>query len=95
MNMPINSDGTVTFHATLLALIRTSLDVYIRGNMFENDQELKRVIQTIWPKTSLKNIEKLLPKYKQGIVIVFLFMIQYFQFHLIQNPLKKDRFLLR
>ena len=31
MNMPLNSDGTVTFNATLFALIRTSLDIKTEG----------------------------------------------------------------
>jgi len=30
--MPLNSDGTVMFNATLFALIRTSLGIYTEGN---------------------------------------------------------------
>lgn len=33
MNMPLNSDGTVMFNATLFALVRTSLQVYTEGNL--------------------------------------------------------------
>ena len=33
MNMPLNSDGTVMFNATLFALVRTSLRVYTEGNL--------------------------------------------------------------
>ena len=31
MNMPLNSDGTVMFNATLFALVRTSLRIYTEG----------------------------------------------------------------
>lgn len=31
MNMPLNSDGTVMFNATLFALVRTSLRIKIEG----------------------------------------------------------------
>lgn len=31
MNMPLNSDGTVTFNATLFALVRTGLRIKTEG----------------------------------------------------------------
>jgi len=31
MNMPLNSDGTVTFNATLFALVRTALNIKTEG----------------------------------------------------------------
>lgn len=31
MNVPLNSDGTVTFNATLFALVRTSLKIKTEG----------------------------------------------------------------
>lgn len=31
MNMPLNSDGTVTFNATLFALVRTALRIKTEG----------------------------------------------------------------
>ena len=69
MNMPMDKDGvSVAFHTTLLALIRTSLDIYISGNMYDNDKELRRVMESIWPKDSHKNLNKLLPKTK-GIIL--------------------------
>jgi len=33
MNMPLNSDGTVMFNATLFALIRTALHIKTDGNI--------------------------------------------------------------
>ena len=34
MNMPLNSDGTVTFNATLFALVRTALKIKTEGTAF-------------------------------------------------------------
>lgn len=34
MNMPLNSDGTVMFNATLFALVRTSLRIKTEGKFF-------------------------------------------------------------
>jgi hypothetical protein len=33
MNMPLNSDGTVMFNATLFALVRTNLQIKTTGNL--------------------------------------------------------------
>lgn len=33
MNMPLNSDGTVMFNATLFALVRTALKIKTEGKM--------------------------------------------------------------
>ncbi len=32
MNMPLNSDGTVTFNATLFSLVRTALKIKTEGS---------------------------------------------------------------
>lgn len=34
MNMPLNSDGTVMFNATLFALVRTALKIKTEGTNF-------------------------------------------------------------
>lgn len=39
MNMPLNSDGTVTFNATLFALVRTSLKIKTEGAWRVEEQE--------------------------------------------------------
>ncbi|XP_068695384.1 voltage-dependent calcium channel type A subunit alpha-1-like isoform X1 [Montipora foliosa] len=62
MNMPLNDDGTVSFSTTLFALIRTSLNIKLRGNMNANDTELRKMIKRVWPKTSEKVLDKLIPK---------------------------------
>jgi len=66
MNMPIDKDGKVFFHTTLLALIRARLSVYDKGNMYRNNEELRRLIKMLWPKTKKEFIEILIPKYKNG-----------------------------
>uniref|UniRef100_A0A8C3CX82 Voltage-dependent L-type calcium channel subunit alpha n=1 Tax=Cairina moschata TaxID=8855 RepID=A0A8C3CX82_CAIMO len=41
MNMPLNSDGTVTFNATLFALVRTALKIKTEGNFEQANEELR------------------------------------------------------
>jgi hypothetical protein len=41
MNMPLNSDGSVNFNATLFALVRTSLNILTEGNIDEANEELR------------------------------------------------------
>ena len=35
MNMPLNSDGTVMFNATLFALVRTNLQIKVTGTLLK------------------------------------------------------------
>jgi hypothetical protein len=42
MNMPLNSDGSVNFNATLFALVRTSLNILTEGNIDEANEELRQ-----------------------------------------------------
>lgn len=51
MNMPMNSDGTVQFNATIFALVRTGLQIKTEGNIMEADEQLRRVIRAIWKDT--------------------------------------------
>lgn len=43
MNMPLNSDGTVTFNATLFALVRTSLKIKTEGMWGRGEGRRERV----------------------------------------------------
>nr|6JPA_A Chain A, Voltage-dependent L-type calcium channel subunit alpha-1S [Oryctolagus cuniculus] len=54
MNMPLNSDGTVTFNATLFALVRTALKIKTEGNFEQANEELRAIIKKIWKRTSMK-----------------------------------------
>ncbi|XP_022081221.1 voltage-dependent L-type calcium channel subunit alpha-1D-like [Acanthaster planci] len=61
MNMPLNSDGTVMFNATLFALIRTSLKIKTEGNIDKANDELRQVIRKIWKRTSTKMLDQVVP----------------------------------
>jgi voltage-dependent calcium channel L type alpha-1D len=61
MNMPLNSDGTVMFNATLFALVRTSLHIKTEGNIDEANEELRAVIKKIWKRTSQKLLDQVVP----------------------------------
>ncbi|KAJ3600005.1 hypothetical protein NHX12_033957 [Muraenolepis orangiensis] len=67
MNMPVDEEMTVHFTSTLMALIRTALEVKIerggegRGQM---DIDLQKEIGVIWPHVSQKNLDLLVPIHK-------------------------------
>ncbi|GFV88083.1 voltage-dependent calcium channel type D subunit alpha-1 [Trichonephila clavipes] len=61
MNMPLNSDGTVMFNATLFALVRTSLHIKTEGNIDEANEELRAVIKRIWKRTSDELLDQVVP----------------------------------
>lgn len=61
MNMPLNSDGTVLFNATLFAVVRTSLKIKTDGNIDDANSELRAVIKKIWKRTSPKLLDQVVP----------------------------------
>ena len=61
MNMPLNSDGTVMFNATLFALVRTNLAIKVTGNIDTANDELRTVIKKIWKRTSPKLLDQIIP----------------------------------
>ncbi|KAI4827412.1 hypothetical protein KUCAC02_030807, partial [Chaenocephalus aceratus] len=61
MNMPLNSDGTVMFNATLFALVRTALKIKTEGNLEQSNEELRAVIKKIWKRTSMKLLDQVVP----------------------------------
>ncbi|XP_026471734.1 muscle calcium channel subunit alpha-1 [Ctenocephalides felis] len=61
MNMPLNSDGTVLFNATLFAVVRTSLKIKTEGNIDDANGELRAVIKKIWKRTSPKLLDQVVP----------------------------------
>ncbi|KPP63620.1 hypothetical protein Z043_118101, partial [Scleropages formosus] len=64
MNMPVDEEMSVHFTSTLMALIRTALEIKIarggedRGQM---DIELQKEISVIWPHLSQKTLDLLVP----------------------------------
>lgn len=61
MNMPLNSDGTVLFNATLFAVVRTSLKIKTEGNIDDANTELRAVIKQIWKRTNPKLLDQVVP----------------------------------
>ncbi|PAV73408.1 hypothetical protein WR25_19168 isoform B [Diploscapter pachys] len=61
MNMPLNSDGTVCFNATLFALVRTNLKIYTEGNIDEANEQLRSAIKRIWKRTPAKMLDEVVP----------------------------------
>jgi len=59
--MPLNSDGTVLFNATLFAVVRTSLHIKSEGNIDDANAELRAVIKKIWKRTSPKLLDQVVP----------------------------------
>ncbi|XP_020626974.1 voltage-dependent R-type calcium channel subunit alpha-1E-like isoform X3 [Orbicella faveolata] len=63
MNMPLFPDNTVTFTATLFALVRTSLKIMTeKNNLKENDKELRAMLKRVWPKLTKKTLDRVVPK---------------------------------
>uniref|UniRef100_A0A8C6WX58 Voltage-dependent L-type calcium channel subunit alpha n=1 Tax=Neogobius melanostomus TaxID=47308 RepID=A0A8C6WX58_9GOBI len=61
MNMPLNSDGTVMFNATLFALVRTALRIKTEGNLEQANEELRSIVKKIWKRTSMKLLDQVVP----------------------------------
>uniref|UniRef100_A0AAQ4Q4I5 Calcium channel, voltage-dependent, R type, alpha 1E subunit a n=1 Tax=Gasterosteus aculeatus aculeatus TaxID=481459 RepID=A0AAQ4Q4I5_GASAC len=67
MNMPVDDDMSVHFTSTLMALIRTALEIKIaRGGEDRNhmDLDLQKEIGVIWPHLSQKTLDLLVPIHK-------------------------------
>lgn len=61
MNMPLNSDGTVLFNATLFAVVRTSLKIKTEGNIDDANADLRATIKQIWKRTNPKLLDQVVP----------------------------------
>merc|ERR1712142_1279947 len=76
MHMMMNNDGTVDFHATLFALVRTSLSIKkpdVKASEKQNTREnrqLRRVITNIWNRTSDDMLNRIIKqKADDGITV--------------------------
>uniref|UniRef100_A0A6I8SFG6 Voltage-dependent L-type calcium channel subunit alpha n=1 Tax=Xenopus tropicalis TaxID=8364 RepID=A0A6I8SFG6_XENTR len=87
MNMPLNADGTVTFNATLFALVRTSLKIKTEGNLETANEELRAVIKKIWKRTKQKILDEVIPPPEEEEVTVGKFYATF----LIQDYFRKFR----
>ncbi|XP_026064284.1 voltage-dependent P/Q-type calcium channel subunit alpha-1A-like isoform X17 [Carassius auratus] len=72
MDLPVADDNTVHFNSTLMALIRTALDIKIaKGgeggvDKHQMDAELRKEMMAIWPNLSQKNLDLLVTPHKSA-----------------------------
>ena len=62
MNMPLDENETIQFTTTLFALVRTSLQIRMTGNMNANDTKLRKMITEDWPNIMPRVLDKMIPK---------------------------------
>uniref|UniRef100_A0A3B4XKR9 Voltage-dependent N-type calcium channel subunit alpha n=1 Tax=Seriola lalandi dorsalis TaxID=1841481 RepID=A0A3B4XKR9_SERLL len=73
MNMPIADDNTVHFTSTLMALIRTALEIKLASGVLAQrlcDADLKREINRVWPNLSQKTVDLLVTPHKYNELTV-------------------------
>uniref|UniRef100_A0A8D0BRB2 Voltage-dependent N-type calcium channel subunit alpha n=1 Tax=Salvator merianae TaxID=96440 RepID=A0A8D0BRB2_SALMN len=73
MNMPIsNDDLSVHFTSTLMALIRTALEIKLASGVLQHqcDAELRKEISLVWPNLSQKTLDLLVPPHKPEAMTV-------------------------
>uniref|UniRef100_A0A8C1AUS6 Voltage-dependent N-type calcium channel subunit alpha n=1 Tax=Cyprinus carpio carpio TaxID=630221 RepID=A0A8C1AUS6_CYPCA len=73
MNMPIAEDNSVHFTSTLMALIRTALEIKLASGMVAqrlSDAELKKELATVWPNLSQKTMDLLVTPHKPNELTV-------------------------
>ncbi|XP_019623893.1 PREDICTED: voltage-dependent L-type calcium channel subunit alpha-1D-like isoform X9 [Branchiostoma belcheri] len=87
MNMPLNSDGTVMFNATLFALVRTGLKIKTEGNIDQANEELRAIIKKIWKRTNPKVLDQVCPPAGEDEITVGKFYATY----LIQDYFRRFR----
>uniref|UniRef100_A0A3Q3INQ7 Voltage-dependent calcium channel alpha-1 subunit IQ domain-containing protein n=1 Tax=Monopterus albus TaxID=43700 RepID=A0A3Q3INQ7_MONAL len=85
MNMPLNSDGMVTFNATLFALVRTALKVKTENPEQENE-ELRAIIKKIWKRMKPKLLDEVIPPHEEEVTVG-----KFYATFLIQDYFRKFR----
>ncbi|KAM4575693.1 calcium channel, voltage-dependent, N type, alpha 1B subunit, a isoform 4-T4 [Odontesthes bonariensis] len=73
MNMPIADDNTVHFTSTLMALIRTALEIKLASGIVAQrllDAQLKKELSTVWPNLSQKTMVLLVTPHKSNELTV-------------------------
>ncbi|KAI4902644.1 hypothetical protein NFI96_028704 [Prochilodus magdalenae] len=73
MNMPIADDNTVHFTSTLMALIRTALDIKLASGVLAQrlcDIDLRREINRVWPSLPPKTVDLLVTPHKHNELTV-------------------------
>uniref|UniRef100_W5KTZ6 Voltage-dependent P/Q-type calcium channel subunit alpha-1A n=1 Tax=Astyanax mexicanus TaxID=7994 RepID=W5KTZ6_ASTMX len=87
MDLPVADDNTVHFNSTLMALIRTALDIKIaKGGVDKHqmDAELRKEMMAIWPNLSQKTLDLLVTPHKStdltvGKIYAAMMIMEYYR----------------
>ncbi|XP_057202239.1 voltage-dependent P/Q-type calcium channel subunit alpha-1A isoform X14 [Triplophysa rosa] len=87
MDLPVADDNTVHFNSTLMALIRTALDIKIaKGGIDKHqmDAELRKEMMAIWPNLSQKTLDLLVTPHKStdltvGKIYAAMMIMEYYR----------------
>uniref|UniRef100_A0A8C7ZJ38 Voltage-dependent P/Q-type calcium channel subunit alpha-1A n=1 Tax=Oryzias sinensis TaxID=183150 RepID=A0A8C7ZJ38_9TELE len=91
MDLPVADDNTVHFNSTLMALIRTALDIKIAkggADKHQMDAELRKEMMAIWPNLSQKTLDLLVTPHKDltvGKIYAAMMIMEYYR----QSKMKK------
>ncbi|KAJ0001017.1 hypothetical protein NQD34_006037 [Periophthalmus magnuspinnatus] len=95
MDLPVADDNTVHFNSTLMALIRTALDIKIaKGGIDKHqmDAELRKEMIAIWPNLSQKTLDLLVTPHKAtdltvGKIYAAMMIMEYYR----QSKIKRSQ----
>ncbi|KAE8300557.1 Voltage-dependent P/Q-type calcium channel subunit alpha-1A Brain calcium channel I [Larimichthys crocea] len=96
MDLPVADDNTVHFNSTLMALIRTALDIKIAkggADKHQMDAELRKEMMAIWPNLSQKTLDLLVTPHKAatdltvGKIYAAMMIMEYYR----QSKIKKQQ----
>ncbi|GAA6102885.1 calcium channel, voltage-dependent, P/Q type, alpha 1A subunit, b isoform X3, partial [Tachysurus ichikawai] len=87
MDLPVADDNTVHFNSTLMALIRTALDIKIAkggADKHQMDAELRKEMIAIWPNLSQKHLDLLVTPHKStdltvGKIYAAMMIMEYYR----------------
>ncbi|XP_035261630.1 calcium channel, voltage-dependent, P/Q type, alpha 1A subunit, b isoform X3 [Anguilla anguilla] len=87
MDLPVADDNTVHFNSTLMALIRTALDIKIAkggADKHQMDAELRKEMMAIWPHLSPKTLDLLVTPHKStdltvGKIYAAMMIMEYYR----------------
>ncbi|CAL8332900.1 unnamed protein product [Lota lota] len=87
MDLPVADDNTVHFNSTLMALIRTALDIKIAkggADKHQMDAELRKEMMAIWPNLSQKTLDLLVTPHKStdltvGKIYAAMMIMEYYR----------------
>ncbi|XP_064416748.1 calcium channel, voltage-dependent, P/Q type, alpha 1A subunit, b isoform X3 [Latimeria chalumnae] len=87
MDLPVADDNSVHFNSTLMALIRTALDIKIAkggADKQQMDAELRKEMMAIWPNLSQKTLDLLVTPHKStdltvGKIYAAMMIMEYYR----------------